>query len=63
MSLVLLGLLPFMLGSIAGIGFFSKRFIKKEQKCGQEVGAIGEEVLNGVRTVIAFNGQPREVER
>ncbi|CAD5211612.1 unnamed protein product [Bursaphelenchus okinawaensis] len=63
MSLVMLGLLPLILIAVLAIGFFSKKFIKGEQGFYGQAGSVAEEVLYGIRTVMAFNGQDREVER
>jgi ABC-type multidrug transport system fused ATPase/permease subunit len=45
------------------MAFWSKIFIKREQKHGAEIGSIAEEVVNGIRTVISFNGQTKEEQR
>ncbi|KAI6228032.1 P glycoprotein 16 [Aphelenchoides besseyi] len=63
MSLVLLAILPAMLGAIGVIGLLTKRFVKREQKYTAEVGSIGEEILNGIRTVLSLNGQEKETDR
>jgi ATP-binding cassette subfamily B (MDR/TAP) protein 1 len=63
LSLVMLGILPFMLIVIGGLGLISKIFIKKEQEGTAAAGAIAEELVNGIRTVIAFNGQEKETTR
>ncbi|KAI6172067.1 P glycoprotein 16 [Aphelenchoides besseyi] len=63
MSLVLLAILPVMLTAIGVIGLLTKRFVKREQKCTAEVGSIGEEILNGIRTVLSLNGQEKEGKR
>lgn len=63
LSLVMMAILPAMLIVIAGIGVLSKIFIKQEQDGTSQAGTIAEEVVNGIRTVIAFNGQSKEAKR
>lgn len=63
LSLVMLGILPGMLLVIAAMSFFAKRFITQENEASAEAGSVAEEVVNGIRTVIAFNGQSKEAER
>lgn len=35
----------------------------KEQKAYTNAGATAEEVIHGIRTVVAFNGQEKEIKR
>uniref|UniRef100_A0A1I7SW83 ABC-type xenobiotic transporter n=1 Tax=Bursaphelenchus xylophilus TaxID=6326 RepID=A0A1I7SW83_BURXY len=63
MSLVMLGLLPLILIAVLAIGFFSKKYIKGEQGFYGSAGSVAEEVLYGIRTVMAFNGQEKEIAR
>lgn len=39
------------------------RFISKEQSAYARAGAIAEEVLSSIRTVMAFGGEQKEVQR
>ena len=41
----------------------SALFTSKEQKAYAQAGAIAEEVLPAVKTVVAFGGEKKEVER
>ncbi|KAK0393429.1 hypothetical protein QR680_000208 [Steinernema hermaphroditum] len=63
MTLVMLCFVPFMAGSMIGIGKVAGHMIKKELKEYGKAGAVAEEVIGGIRTVIAFNGQLGEIER
>lgn len=63
MSLVMLGLLPIIMIVAAGMGYFTKKYVKGEQDFYCKAGSVAEEVINGVRTVMAFNGQNKEIER
>lgn len=38
-------------------------FTNKEQTAYAKAGAVAEEVLSAIRTVLAFSGQSREIER
>ncbi|XP_074509789.1 ATP-dependent translocase ABCB1 isoform X5 [Sebastes fasciatus] len=63
LTLVMLAISP-AIGLSAGI--FSRvlaTFTSKEQTAYAEAGAVAEEVLSAVRTVFAFSGQDREIER
>ncbi|XP_070822421.1 ATP-dependent translocase ABCB1 [Chaetodon trifascialis] len=63
LTLVILAVSP-VLGISAA--FFSKvlaSFTSKEQTAYAKAGAVAEEVLSAVRTVFAFSGQDREIER
>ncbi|TMS33674.1 hypothetical protein L596_001386 [Steinernema carpocapsae] len=63
MTLVMLCFVPFMAASMIGIGKVAGYMIKKELKHYGKAGAIAEEVIGGIRTVIAFNGQMNEIIR
>ncbi|CAL1611148.1 unnamed protein product [Knipowitschia caucasica] len=63
MTLVILAVSP-VLGIAAGL--FSKvlaTFTTKEQSAYAKAGAVAEEVLSAIRTVFAFNGQEKEINR
>uniref|UniRef100_A0A3Q2XXX6 ATP-binding cassette, sub-family B (MDR/TAP), member 4 n=2 Tax=Hippocampus comes TaxID=109280 RepID=A0A3Q2XXX6_HIPCM len=63
LALVVLAVCP-LLGLSAGI--FSKvvtSFTAKEQAAYAKAGAVAEEVLSAIRTVFAFSGQKREIQR
>uniref|UniRef100_A0A673ARF2 ABC-type xenobiotic transporter n=1 Tax=Sphaeramia orbicularis TaxID=375764 RepID=A0A673ARF2_9TELE len=55
MTLVILAISP-VLGLAAGL-------FGKEQSAYAKAGAVAEEVLSAIRTVFAFNGQDKEIER
>jgi ATP-binding cassette subfamily B (MDR/TAP) protein 1 len=63
LSLVMLGILPFMVLVFGTMGVVSKIFIKREQESNVNAGGVAEEVLNGIRTVMAFNAQEKETNR
>uniref|UniRef100_A0AC35U4S4 Multidrug resistance protein 1 n=1 Tax=Rhabditophanes sp. KR3021 TaxID=114890 RepID=A0AC35U4S4_9BILA len=63
MSLIMIGFVPIIFLALGGIGFLSKKFIQKEMQLYGKAGSIAEEVIGGVRTVISFNGQQREIDR
>lgn len=63
LTLVILAVSPALAISAA---FFSKvlaSFTNKEQTAYAKAGAVAEEVLSAIRTVFAFSGQTREIER
>ncbi|KAM9807166.1 ATP-dependent translocase ABCB1-like [Syngnathus typhle] len=63
LAMVILGICP-LLGLAAAI--FSKvvtSFTAKEQAAYAKAGAVAEEVLSAIRTVFAFSGQQREIQR
>ncbi|XP_061676126.1 ATP-dependent translocase ABCB1-like isoform X2 [Syngnathoides biaculeatus] len=63
LTLVILAISP-LLAVMAGV--FSKvlaSFTSKEQNAYAKAGAVAEEVLSAIRTVFAFSGQQKEIER
>uniref|UniRef100_A0A8C5I315 ATP-binding cassette sub-family B member 5 n=1 Tax=Gouania willdenowi TaxID=441366 RepID=A0A8C5I315_GOUWI len=63
LTLVILAISPALAISAA---FFSKvlaSFTSKEQTAYAKAGAVAEEVLSAIRTVFAFSGQQKEIER
>uniref|UniRef100_A0A0N5B226 ABC-type xenobiotic transporter n=1 Tax=Strongyloides papillosus TaxID=174720 RepID=A0A0N5B226_STREA len=63
MSLVMVAFVPIIFACLSAISFLSKRFVKTESEAYSEAGAVADEVVNGIRTVIAFNGQTNEIKR
>uniref|UniRef100_A0A0K0EP01 ABC-type xenobiotic transporter n=1 Tax=Strongyloides stercoralis TaxID=6248 RepID=A0A0K0EP01_STRER len=63
MSLVMVAFVPIIFGCLSAISFLSKIFVKRESIAYGEAGSVAEEVINGVKTVIAFNGQKNEINR
>ncbi|PVU93486.1 hypothetical protein BB559_003249 [Furculomyces boomerangus] len=63
MALVILSLVPLLvlIGSLMGINV--SKFTKKVQDHYAKSGAIANEVFSSMRTVMAFNGQKRELQR
>uniref|UniRef100_A0A1X7UDM9 Uncharacterized protein n=2 Tax=Amphimedon queenslandica TaxID=400682 RepID=A0A1X7UDM9_AMPQE len=63
LALLLTFITPFM--AVAGIIFYrvAASFTSQEQKLYAGAGAIAEEVLSSVRTVVAFGGEYKEVDR
>ena len=63
LSLVLLSLVP-ILAIMGGImGKIMTSFSKDESENYAEAGAVAEEVLSSIRTVVAFGGQEKEVSK
>lgn len=63
MTLVILAVSP-VLGVAAGLfGKVLTSFTTKEQTAYAKAGAVAEEVLSAIRTVFAFNGQDKEIQR
>ncbi|XP_070692316.1 ATP-dependent translocase ABCB1 [Pempheris klunzingeri] len=63
LTLVILAVSP-ALGIAAGLfGKVLTSFTSKEQTAYAKAGAVAEEVLSAVRTVFAFSGQDREIQR
>ncbi|CAH2048678.1 unnamed protein product, partial [Iphiclides podalirius] len=54
---------PITMVPLALAGLVSSRLSKKEAEESGKAGSIAEEVLTAVRTVYAFNGQQKEIER
>uniref|UniRef100_A0A673ARI1 ATP-binding cassette, sub-family B (MDR/TAP), member 4 n=1 Tax=Sphaeramia orbicularis TaxID=375764 RepID=A0A673ARI1_9TELE len=57
MTLVILAISP-----VLGLAVMTS-FTSKEQSAYAKAGAVAEEVLSAIRTVFAFNGQDKEIER
>ncbi|XP_049957820.1 ATP-dependent translocase ABCB1-like [Schistocerca serialis cubense] len=63
LALICLISLPVSVIAISIVGFATSRIAKKEMSKYAQAGAIAEEVLSSLRTVIAFGGREKEVER
>ncbi|KAJ1953825.1 hypothetical protein EC988_002771, partial [Linderina pennispora] len=63
MALICVCVLPFIVGSASVMGWKIAKWITFEQDNTAESGAIADEVLGGIRTVMAFNGQKSELKR
>uniref|UniRef100_A0A0N4Z7Z6 ABC-type xenobiotic transporter n=1 Tax=Parastrongyloides trichosuri TaxID=131310 RepID=A0A0N4Z7Z6_PARTI len=63
MSLIMIAFVPIIFLCLSAISVLSKRFVKKESEAYSEAGSVAEEVINGIRTVMAFNGQHNEIKR
>jgi ABC-type multidrug transport system fused ATPase/permease subunit len=63
LTLVIISVLPILLVLAAAFTMITARLVKFEQKNYAAAGAIAEEVLAAMRTVVAFGGESREVDR
>uniref|UniRef100_A0A915IPL2 Multidrug resistance protein 1 n=1 Tax=Romanomermis culicivorax TaxID=13658 RepID=A0A915IPL2_ROMCU len=63
LSLVMLAMTPLMALSAGFISKMIAESTKKEQSIYAAAGAIAEEALSCIRTVVAFNGQKQEISR
>ncbi|KAM3965199.1 ATP-dependent translocase ABCB1-like [Aphomia sociella] len=54
---------PITFGLLGISGWLSSRLSKKEAEASGKAGAVAEEVLSSIRTVYAFSGQQKEIER
>lgn len=63
LTLVCLTSLPLSMICIAIVACLSTKLAKKESDAYGAAGAIAEEVLGTIRTVLAFGGQAKEIER
>jgi len=63
LTLVILAIAPLLVISVGFVAKMNQKFAKLEQDAYARVGAIAEEVLNGIRTVMAFGGEERESKR
>ncbi|XP_049765728.1 multidrug resistance protein homolog 49-like isoform X2 [Schistocerca cancellata] len=63
LALVCLVSLPVTLIVVGIVGFAASRLAKREMSEYAKAGTIAEEVLSSIRTVIAFGGREKEVER
>ena len=63
LALVLTGFLPVMVITGAIFVLSNQKLTKINNECYSRAGAISEEVLNAIRTVVSLGGQERETER
>eukprot|EP00731_Ephydatia_muelleri_P030841 Em0022g355a len=63
LSLVLATMVPMLVIMAAAIAKVIASFTFREQKAYASAGAVAEEVLSSIRTVVAFGGEEKEVER
>ncbi|TNN13638.1 Multidrug resistance protein [Schistosoma japonicum] len=63
LSLVACAMLPFIAAVFGCFGFAMKYFTVKEIAAYARAGAIAGEVLEAIRTVVAFGGEKKELER
>ncbi|XP_030639389.1 ATP-dependent translocase ABCB1 [Chanos chanos] len=63
LTLVILAVSPLLGVSAAIIAKVMTSFTSKEQTAYAKAGAVAEEVLSAIRTVFAFGGQKKEIER
>ncbi|RHZ74187.1 hypothetical protein Glove_227g57 [Diversispora epigaea] len=63
LTLVLCSVLPLLIMVAAQIGYIVEASTKKGQEVYAEAGNVAEQVLSGIRTVIAFGGEQREIVR
>ncbi|CAD5216666.1 unnamed protein product [Bursaphelenchus xylophilus] len=63
MTLVMLVVIPFIILVIWGSAWTVRSSLRKQNEAYGTAGAVAEEVINGIRTVAAFNAQFFEIER
>lgn len=63
LTLVTCAGMPLLAMSIAGVGFVMKRMTQREVRAYGVAGAVAEEVLFAIRTVVAFGGEKKEASR
>lgn len=63
LTLFILGFTPFLVVAAAIISVITAKFTSREQKEYASAGAVAEEVLSSIRTVVAFSGEKKEIER
>nr|QZZ63294.1 ABC transporter [Leptinotarsa decemlineata] len=63
LALVCLTSLPAALIALGVVSFLTTRFAQRELDAYGAAGAIAEEVLSSIRTVVAFSGQEKEAKR
>jgi hypothetical protein len=59
----MLGVSPFLVICFVGSAASVSKLVRKEMDAYSAAGAVAEEVLNGIRTVAAFNAQYFELGR
>ncbi|KAK6033973.1 ABC transporter, ATP-binding protein [Cooperia oncophora] len=63
MTLVMVGFFPIFFGPLIVTARIMGRVTPKEQQSYIRAGSTAEEVISGIRTVVAFNGQEKEIKR
>merc|ERR1719295_1419289 len=63
LTLVIMSMIPFMVIFGGMATKVQSSFAEKEMEAYGKAGAIAEEVLSGVRTVVAFGGEEKEIKR
>ncbi|KAJ1948494.1 hypothetical protein EC988_005152, partial [Linderina pennispora] len=63
LTLVCLCVIPFIAAAGGYLGIKISQLVTYAQDQNAESGAVADEVLSGIRTVMAFNGQEREIAR
>ncbi|KAJ2750878.1 hypothetical protein GGI19_004843 [Coemansia pectinata] len=63
LTLVCLCVIPFIAAAGGYLGVAISKLVTQAQEKTASSGAIADEVLSGIRTVMAFNGQAREIAR
>ncbi|RCN42973.1 hypothetical protein ANCCAN_11021 [Ancylostoma caninum] len=61
MTLVMIAFFPVFFGPLTVASKIMAAIVPKEQKAYESAGATAEEVIHGIRTVVAFNGQEKEI--
>ena len=63
LALVIMAAMPVLVIAVSIIASAASVLSEKEQNIYGKAGAIAEEVLSAIRTVVAFGGEGREIER
>ena len=63
LTLIVLTTLPLVTIPILLLGIQESFFATREQSAYAKAGAVSEEVLSSIRTVVAFGGQKQEIDR
>ncbi|KAJ1935364.1 hypothetical protein FBU59_005409, partial [Linderina macrospora] len=63
LALICLCVMPFIMGAAGLMGWKISKWVAFGQDHTAASGAVADEVLGGIRTVMAFNGQERELQR
>ncbi|XP_065051927.1 ATP-dependent translocase ABCB1-like isoform X2 [Rhopilema esculentum] len=63
LTLVLLALTPLVIITTAITGFVISKLTSQEQAAYAKAGGVAEEVFSSIRTVVAFGGEKRELQR
>ena len=63
LALVMTGLIPLIVLVVIGQGMITSYITTTEQKSYASAGAVAQEVITNMKTVVAFNGQENEAAR